>query len=226
MSMSLADREATDGVAVEADVVGERGASLPEVGPEPALHDPEEALILAPMGGLAARLPARGPLDALGAPGLVDAVGEALVEDHGDVGAERLLDLHGALGRQEGLAPVHLVGEGHALLVHLRFLEGEYLEPARVREDRDGDAHHPVEAAVLLDDALPWPLAQVVGIRQHDLTAGLEDVIGGERADRPLGADRQENGGHDVPARELQRRGASSAVLRVHAEGESMHAPD
>ena len=58
-------------------------------------------------------------MGALGRAGGVVAVGVeggALVEDEGDVGAERRLDLHRDLGRDEQLDAVAVGAEAHALL--------------------------------------------------------------------------------------------------------------
>ena len=71
----------------------------------------------------------------------------ALVEGHRDVGAQVLLDLHRALGREQVLAAVDVAPEAHALLVELAQRgEREDLVAAAVGEERPVPAGEAVEA--------------------------------------------------------------------------------
>jgi hypothetical protein len=100
--LGLADRESADRVPVESELDRCPGRPRSEVGVGPALHDPEQRLRRGRRPGvrrLGAGGPAQGQLErALG----VDPRGrvrQTLVERMDDVGAERLLDLDGDLGR-------------------------------------------------------------------------------------------------------------------------------
>src|SRR5262249_45354440 len=90
---AFADAHAADGVAVEVEARDLLRAALAEVGEGRALDDAEEELLLPLVGGEAALLPAKRPLDRFGGAWLAAGVFEALVEDHRDVAAELLLDL-------------------------------------------------------------------------------------------------------------------------------------
>ena len=215
--MALSNAEAADGVAVKADGGDLLGAAPPQIGPEAPLDDAEQALIGAVVGPLAALLPASGAIDALDRHGLVGAIGEALVEDHRDVRPELLLDLHGALGGEEGAAAVHLIGKGDAFLVDLGLLQGEDLEAAGVGEDGELDPHHLVQPTVAGHDLRSWALREVVRVGEDDLGAGLGEVERGEGSDRALGAHGHEDRSlHNTP-RHLQgaRPSASGCGLCV-----------
>ena len=86
-----------------------------------ALDDAEERLI-GPRVGV---LDSAGPSGSSGRRpsaivGLVGRQGRAMVEAHRDVGPERLLDRHGALGRQLEQAAVEVRAERHAVVGQLR----------------------------------------------------------------------------------------------------------
>ena len=125
----LADAEAADGVAVEVHLDQPFGALAAQVVVHAALHDPEQALraaieLVVP-GNLVlvcaevierAPRPGHGQAQAfLGAAALGRVFG-ALVEGHGDVGAQRDLHIHGVLGRKEVAAAVQMRPEAHAFV--------------------------------------------------------------------------------------------------------------
>ena len=85
-------------------------------------------------------------------------VGRAFVEDHDDVGVQRVLNAHRFFRRQEQLAAVDRRRELDAFLGDLaQRAEGKYLEATRVSEDRLVPAHQAVEAAVRADDLKTGP---------------------------------------------------------------------
>ena len=61
--------------------------------------------------------------------GAISRILGALVEGHGDVGAERDLDVHGVLGSKEVAAPIQMGPETDAFVGNLaQFAQGENLE--------------------------------------------------------------------------------------------------
>ena len=79
---------------------------------------------------------------------LLGRVRRALVQLHGDVGAQLLLDGHVALGRPTHLRAVVDGAEREALVVQLeRVGQAEHLEPARVSEHGAVVVHEAVHAA-------------------------------------------------------------------------------
>ena len=73
---------------------------------------------------------------------------DRLVEGHGDVRAERLLDPDRGLGRQPMRRPVDVAPERDAVVVdHAEVAERDDLEPAGVGEDRPVPAHEPMQPA-------------------------------------------------------------------------------
>jgi hypothetical protein len=94
--------------------------------------------------------PARGAGQRLLQVGPVLGGGRALVEGHDDVGAERLLDVDGALGGEEQVAPVQVGLEGGALLGDFALLrQAEHLEAAAVGEHGAVPGDEAVQAAQL-----------------------------------------------------------------------------
>ena len=119
---------------------GDRPRALAaQLGVHAALHDPEERLpaLVPGVRREAALQPGQGAAHAAARERLVGRERRALVEGHHDVGAERVLDLDGALGREVHLAPVDLVLEAHAAVRDL--LAGGARRPGS-RRCRSGSA--------------------------------------------------------------------------------------
>jgi hypothetical protein len=79
----------------------------------------------------------------------VGGVGRALVEDHHDVRAQRVLDLHRILGTMNSLSP--LIGDWKrtpSFADLAQVAQAEHLEAAGVGQDRAVPAHEAVQAAV------------------------------------------------------------------------------
>ena len=140
--------------------------------------------------------PAVGALGRAGGVVAVGVVGRALVEDQGDVGAERRLHLHRDLGRDEELGAVAVGAEAHPLLLdrdHRALLaarppaaldlvgdaavgEREDLEAAGVGDQRPLPAHEPVQPAGVGDPLRARRDEQVVGVAEDQLVAELGDL--------------------------------------------------
>ena len=129
-AVALADRQAADRDAVEADLLDLLGGALAEIAPESTLNDAEQRLVWPRMCSLRPALPARGAPYRRLRVAAIGAERQALVEHHRDVAAEILLDLHRALGREESALPVDLVGERDAFFGHFFLVEREDLKAA------------------------------------------------------------------------------------------------
>ena len=101
-----------------------------------------------------------------------------MVEHHGDVAAQALLRLDGALRRQGVLRSVDVRPERHAVVrQRTEVAQAEDLEAAAVGQDRAVPRHEAVEAAEALDEVDTGPQEEVVRVRQHDLRARAPCVL-------------------------------------------------
>ncbi len=150
-------------------------------------------------------------------------LGQALVEDHGDVRAQPRLDVGGAFGRQQVLAAVEMRAEPDAVLGHhpLR-AEAEGLEPSAVGEDRAVPADEAVQPAQPGDQAVAGPEPQVIGVAEDDLGADLAQVPGRHALDRAPRADGHEGRRLHRPVGGLHLPAAGGAVGVEDAEGEGI----
>ena len=224
LRLRLADRQAADRVAVEADR-GQRARALdPEVGLDAALDDAEDR---PPRLGAERRLRAlrpaqRQPHRALGLVARARQA-DAFVELHLDVGAEQALDLHRPLRRQFVARAVDMRLEDDAALVELAQLgEAHHLEAAGIGEDRMRPVHELVQAAELGDALGARRQHQMIGVGEHDVGAERAHLAGIHRLDRRRGADRHEGGRADRPARRRDRPDARGAVDGVNGKGEGV----
>ena len=151
--LRLAHGQAADAVARKVHGAQRPGALPAQVGVDAALHDAEEGLIGARVGGLAALGPAVGALHGRPGVGLVGLRWRALVEGHDDVGTQLLLDLDGSLRREAVERAVDVRLEDRALLVQATQVpQAKDLEAAAVGEDRVRPAHEAVQPAQRGDD--------------------------------------------------------------------------
>jgi hypothetical protein len=178
-----------------------------EGGVSPALDDGEGRQ--ARGGVAAAAVPAKGAVDGFGR-GLVRGIaGNDMVERHGDIDAEGLLDFHGELGRVVMLGAVDVGAEADAVFGDFAEAgEGEDLEAAAIGEDRAVPPHEAVDAAEPLDEAMAGPEVEVVGVDEDDAGAGFDDLRGEEGFDGGEGADRHEYGGFDDAVGGMEPAGA------------------
>src|SRR5437899_1482354 len=224
--LGLADGQAADGVAVEAEGHRALDGLRSEVVERSTLDDAEQRL--AAGAGRVSGARALGPAQrqrerALG--GLARGrIGQALVERHRDVGAERPLDLDDRLRRQKARGPVERRAELDAVVAALAELgQAEDLEDAGVGEDRAVPAHEAVQAAEVAHDVRTRAEQQVVGVTEDDLRAGGLEVFGRERLDRRLGANGHEDRRVHHAVRGGEPAAARGAVGREDLEFERRH---
>jgi hypothetical protein len=223
LATRVAHRQPSDGEAVEG-VTGQELRRLPaQRRRETALHDREEGLL-----GILPRRerPQRPPVRAIhGLPQRPGGLGrgQANVEDHHQVGAERRLHLDRSLRCEVVVATVHVALEPCALLGE-RALGGERedLESPGVGEDGAVPAHEAVEPAEATDGFRARAQQEVVGVAEHDLGAEPRHVLGREPGDGPPRPHRHEGGGlHPaVPGEERAAPGAAPGIARAAVERE------
>ena len=216
--LRFADREAADGVAVEADVDQALDRRRAQLRMDAALDDAEQRVRAIPCAfrpcGPAHRQFHRLPRFRLGR-----RIRRAFVEHHGDVGSEHLLDAHRLLGREEQAIAVERRGELHAFLGDLaQRAEAEDLEAARVGEDRPVPAHEAVQAAVPCDDFEPRAQPQMKSVAEHDLRPSGTQFLGRHGLHRAIGADGHERRGVDASMRELEHAAARAVSAMRDAE--------
>ena len=221
--MPLAHRDAADRDAGQVHRHHRLRAALAQVAVGAALHDPEQRLVAAARVRLRAALePRERAAHARARELLVGRVRRALVERHDDVGAERVLDLDRALGRELDRRAVDLALEAHAAVGDLGLRQREHLEAAAVGEDRAVPAHERVQAAELRHELLAGPQREVIGVREHDLAAGRGDLLGRHRLHRAVRADRHERGRRERPVRRRERARARVAAPALEREAERL----
>ncbi len=143
----------------------------------------------------------------------------AFVETHGHIGAQRALNAHGFLGRQEHLRAIDRRAKVRPFLgdlAHLR--QAPDLEPARVGEDRPAPMHEAMQPLMSFDDFEPRPQVKMKGIAEHDFGADGFEILRRHRLDRAIRAHRHERRRLDRAARELEPAAPRRAVLRQQVE--------
>ena len=137
-------------------------------------------------------------------------IGQALVEHHHDVAAERELDVDGRFGREHVRVAVQMRLEQHALFGDLaQAVETEDLKAAGIGEDRPRPGHELVQSAELADGLVPGPQIQMIGVAQDDLGVQVVQQIARQDAfDGRLRADGHEHRSLDVAMRGVQNAGA------------------
>ena len=225
--MPLADGQAAEGVAVEADLLQPVRGLATQVFIGRALLDAEQGLGLARAeGGLGPDRPAGRQLHTLAGAPFLCGPGHALVQLHGDIGAEAVgLDLDRPFRRQHVFGAVDVAGEGHRLLLNLRDAgEGHDLEATAVGQDGFGPAHEPVQPAQPLHPLGARAQHQVIGVAQQDVGPRLGHLIDRQGLDRGRRAHGHEGGCADIAARRLQHAGARGAVGGGDVEGKGQGA--
>ena len=140
---------------------------------------------------------------------------DALVQRHGHVHAQGLLDTDADLGSEHAPLPVDLAEEADALLLHLGLVAAvaEGLEAARVGEDGPVPGHEGMQATEGLDALVARPHPQVVGVREEHLSPRVLDLRGQQALHRTAGSHRHEGGCLDLSMRE--REHAPSGLPRL-----------
>lgn len=94
------------------------------------LHDAEKHLRIVGVVLLAAFGPAVRAVHGVLGGGMIAGIGGAHVKGHHDIRAQRVLDVHAHLGRDEAAAAVQMALKGHALFADLADAgEGKHLNP-------------------------------------------------------------------------------------------------
>ena len=172
--------------------------------------------------GATAIQPAQGALHALAREIVRRLAGNDVIERHGDVRAERPLNLHRPLRGERAVGAVDVALEVDALLGDPpEAFQREDLKASRVGEHRALPRGEPVEPAHRLDHFLAGPEVEVVRVAENDLGAGAAHVGRAEAADDPMGADRHERRRLHLAMRQRERAGARGAVRALQPEGES-----
>ena len=140
------------------------------------------------------RCPAPGDLKSRACRFLICRRGDALVQHHHDVTADRALRLDTHLWAQQNPLPVHVTLKNGSLLGHVsRVGKGENLIPAGVGQHRFLPAHEAVNAAHPLEDFRPWSEQQMIGVSQQDLRSGGSQRLRELCFYGGLGSDRHED---------------------------------
>ena len=133
---------------------------------------------------------------------------DRLVEGDRDVRAERLLDRDRVLRGEAVGRAIDVAAERHAVLVDdPQIAERHDLVSARVGQDRPVPGHEAVQPAKPLDALVAGAQVQVVRVGEDDRGAGRRDLVGIERLDRRVRADRHELRRLDDAVRQFQPPG-------------------
>ena len=125
-------------------------------------------------------------------------MGRAIVEDHGDVGAEFALNLHGFFGAEEEEGAIEVRAEFDS--VRFDFADGcqaEDLKAAAVGEDGQRPVDKFVEAAGGADDVHPGTDVEMIGVTEDDLSTEFAEFARVDGFDAALCADGHEDGSVD-----------------------------
>ena len=216
--LRLAHAQAADAIADEVHIGEHLGALHPQVLVERALHNAEQRLVFPGVVLLAPFRPAVGDLHVLLRRLPVAGIGRAHVKRHGDVGTQRLLDIHGLFRADKLPGAVQVALEGNPFLLDLPdSRKGEYLESAAVRQDRAVPAHELVQAARFLHQGFARPQVQVVGVGQQDLGADLLHFPGRHRLHAGAGTHRHIDRRGNISMRRVQHAQPRAGLL-AHME--------
>ena len=152
-------------------------------------------------------------------------VGEAFVQHHHDVAAERELNVDRALGSEKVRIAVQMRTEEHAFVRDLaERVETEDLEPARIGKDGTRPRHELMKPAESFDTLVTRAKEQMVGVGKNDFGVEIiEEVTRREGFDGSLRADRHEDGGLDDAVGRVDQPGARTrnGTRRLDFEYES-----
>ena len=192
-----------------------------------ALDDAEQAVTRSSIeGGRRPRRPAHRQPHGFGGVGLARRIRRAFIEDHGDIGAESVLDFDRALGRQFMPGAVEMGLEDDAVIGDLAEIGQRHdLETARIGEDRSRPVHEPVQSAEPGDDIGARAQHQMIGVGEHDLGPGRGHRFGRHRLDGPGGADGDEGRGGDgaVGASDLAQARRTRTRPELETEAALIH---
>ena len=190
-----------------------------------ALHDTEERLIRSFVHRQATARPHSRQVDRALDELARRGVRRALVELHGNVGAERFLDAHVLLGRPAHIAAVVNRAEGDAVVIELaRIGKREDLESARVGEHRPVVVHELVHPAGFRNHVFTRALREMVGVCKHHLGFLLAKLRRGDSLHRGGRADGHEHGRVEIAVRRRESKRAGVAAFSVARAVEKRHA--
>ena len=231
--LPLADGKPPDRVARKARLHEPFCAFLAKIALRPPLNNPEEgaALFFPPPAlfprPLAAQRPrARAAHRGQRLPALC-GLGDALVQHHRNVGAEKELDFCRPLRCQHHRRAVDVRAEERALVADAAGGgEAHDLEAAGVGQNGALPAREAVQPAEGCDPLGSRAEHEVVGVGEDHLRARGRKVAGEDALDRPRRPDRHEGRGLDRPVLECQLPAPGRAVFGQKLEGEGpVHAP-
>jgi hypothetical protein len=134
----------------------------------------------------------------------------AIVEDHGDVGAEFALDLHGFFGPKKQERAIEMRAEFDAVRFYFsNGREAEDLEAPAVGEDREGPIDEVVKATGSADDVHPGANVEVIGVSEDDLSTEFAEFAGVDGFHTALCADGHEDGSVDDAVGSVEATAAS-----------------
>ena len=190
----------------------------PQVQVHAALDDAEERLVGARVGRQAAPRPACRQVHGAFHERALGGIRRALVQLHGDVGAQLLLDAHVVLGRPAHLGAVVDGAEREPVVVQLqRVGQAEHLEAARIGEHGAVVVHERMHAAGLGHHVRAGAQRQVVRVRQHHLGVQVAQLSHRHALDRRARAHGHEHGRAERAVRRLVGKRAGVAALRLAA---------
>ena len=234
--MRFADRESSDRVAGKIKVHKLPRALAAQVGVHAALHDAEQNLAgvrrclrvhaarcrqvsffllhrirVVP----AAARPLRRALHRCGRALMIGGIFDALVEHHGDVRTQRLLNFNRFFRRKKMFRAVQMRAEDHAFVRDFSQIgETENLKAARIGEDRSRPGHEAVQAAEPADAFVAGTQIQMIGVAEQNLHAQFGERLLGERFHRAGGSHGHERGRVDHAVRRRQSTEARAGRIR------------
>src|SRR5207253_2823713 len=115
------------------------------------------------------------------------------IQHHGNVTAERGLNLHRDLRRNKSRRPIDVILEMHALLCDLaEFHERKNLVAAAICQNRPIPIHKAVQSIKVPNYVESWSDKQVISIPENDLSVEFAKLARADSLDAALGSDRHE----------------------------------
>ena len=148
----------------------------------------------------------------------------ALIENHHDVAAKHLLNVHGFLWPKEDFAAIRRRSEGDAILGDFAPVrQREHLEAAGIGKDGLVPARKPVQPAVRFNHIQTGAQEQMEGVAQNDLRAQVFDLRRQHAFDRTIGSHRHERRSFDHATRESDAAATGGAIGFQKFEGHAAH---
>ena len=213
LGIGFTDREPADGEAVEGQVAQVLGAAQAEIAVAGALDDTEKSLGRFAAGAQGAFGPAVGQIHGRQGGGVLGGRGDALVEHHHDVAADRALHADAGFGREMVKRAVYVAAKLRALLGHDPVLgQRKNLKPAGVGQHRAIPVHKPVNAAKFLKHLGAGTQEEVKGVGQETLGTEGAQAVGVHVFHRGLSAHRHKNRGAHFAMQGLKPGGAGAGA--------------